>query len=122
MNDSSRIRCGETLAFFEKVDGTVREWALAAGSEEQRYPALIASGTLLRAEYPGAFPHLLMAPAVAIDPEQPFTTANSALAPWFLSPAVCYHAFASLAGETLEKGRLLTARGCCFRHEDPAAL
>jgi hypothetical protein len=63
-----------------------------------------------------------MAPAVAADPAQPFADPNSRLTDWFLSPAVCYHAYAALAGVTLTEDKLFTARGCCFRFEDRDAL
>ncbi len=41
---------------------------------------------------------------------------------WCLSPAVCYHAYAGLEGQTLDPGVMVTARGHCFRNEDPDAL
>jgi hypothetical protein len=119
---SSPIRTGAALAAFENLDAALRAWALAQGGEEQRFPILIAAETLRRAEYPDAFPHLLMAPAVAADPAQPFAAFNTRLTDWFLSPAVCYHAYAALAGVTLTENKLFTARGCCFRHEDRDAL
>jgi len=119
---STPTRSGATLHAFEQLDLHLRQWAHAEGGEEHRFPILIAADTLRRAEYPDAFPHLLMAPAVAIDPAQPFKDPNIHLAPWFLSPAVCYHAYAALAGQTLDQGQILSARGCCFRHEDPAAV
>jgi hypothetical protein len=83
---------------------------------------LIPAETLRRAEYPEAFPHLLMAPVVAADSAAPFLEPNVRLADWFLSPAVCYHAYAALEGCVLEEGRLFTARGSCFRHEEPEEL
>src|SRR5207244_2791498 len=110
------------LVAFEQLDARLRAWALGEGGDEQSYPSLIAAETLRRAEYPDAFPHLLMAPACAADPAQPFSNGNVALADWFLSPAVCYHAYAQLAGRTLDRGVTLTARGHCFRNEDHAAL
>ena len=123
MNQSiAPIRGGETLLHFEAIDARLRAWALAHGAAERRFPALIGAATLRRAEYPEAFPHLLMAPAVAADPGHPFADGNSRLCDAFLSPAVCYHAYAALAGQTVQPGLLLAARGCCFRHEDPAAL
>lgn len=122
LTSSSPTRHGALLAAFEQLDLQLRQWALAQGGEEHRYPVLIAAETLRHAEYPDAFPHLLMAPTVAAEPAQPFAEPNVRLTGWFLSPAVCYHAYAALAGQRLEQGRLLTARGCCFRHEDAAAL
>ena len=40
---------------------------------------------------------------------------------WCLSPAVCYHAFADLAGRVIEDPVILTARGRCFRAERDTA-
>ena len=122
MSDSLFHRHGSALARFEAMDETVRAWALASGAEEYHYPVLIAAATLRRAEYPEAFPHLLMAPAVAADPGKIFADQNARLTPWFLSPAVCYHAYSGLAGQTLPEARLITARGCCFRNEEAAEL
>lgn len=107
---------------FERIDARLRDWALDAGSDELSFPVLIAADTLRRAEYPEAFPHLLMAATVAEDPAKLFTQGNARLVNCFLSPAVCYHAYAQLAGLTLDRGVTLTARGHCFRNEDPAAL
>jgi seryl-tRNA synthetase len=122
MSTSTQHRTGAALAAFEKLDSRMRQWALDEGGREHSFPVLIAAETLRRAEYPDAFPHLLMAPAVAADPGQPFAQGNTALADWFLSPAVCYHAYAQFAGRTLDGGEMLTARGHCFRNEDAAAL
>jgi hypothetical protein len=119
---SSPMRTGDLLRSFERLDAALRHWALDLGCEEHRFPVLINGETLRRAEYPNAFPHLLMAPAVAVNPDEPFTDANVRLADWFLSPAVCYHAYAALEGRTLETGQLMTARGCCFRNETPSEL
>jgi hypothetical protein len=116
-SSSSPPRTGETLAAFEALDAAFRRWALELGCAEHRFPVLIDGETLRRAEYPNAFPHLLMAPAVAADPAVPLVESNVRLAEWFLSPAVCYHAYAALEGQTLDAGRLMTARGCCFRNE-----
>src|ERR1700727_2148680 len=112
MNESaSPIRFGESLRIFEAIDARLRSWALAQGAVERRFPVLIGAATLRRAEYPEAFPHLLMAPAVAADPGQPFGDGNSRICESFRSPAVCYHAYAAPTGQTVEQGLLLTARG-----------
>ena len=122
MNTSTPHRSGAGHAAFEQLDSRLRRWALDEGGNEESFPVLIAAETLRRAEYPDAFPHLLMAPAVAADPSQPFAQGNTALADWFLSPAVCYHAYAEFAGRTLDGGETLTARGHCFRNEEATAL
>jgi hypothetical protein len=107
---------------LEAIDALLQSWSAGAGGEEHRYPVLIEAGTLRRAEYPEAFPQLLMAPAVAVDPEQPFSDENAALSPWFLSPAVCYHTYAALAGQFIEGGEVYAARGHCFRNESAEEL
>jgi len=117
-----QIRSGEALERFESLDEGLRAWAISHGAEEYHFPVLIAGGALRLAEYPDAFPHLLMAPCVAADPEKTFAGHNVELCDWFLSPAVCYHSYAAFAGRALETNQMLTARGCCFRHEDPTAL
>jgi hypothetical protein len=115
-------RSGGALAAFEKLDARLREWALAQGSDEHQFTALIDAATLRRAEYPEAFPHLLMSTVTAADPLHPFCDANVVVGEWFLSPAVCYHAYASLEGRVFVPGVMLTARGHCFRNEEPTEL
>jgi hypothetical protein len=120
--NASPTRSAASLLTFEQLDARLRDWALQQACEEWRFPMLIGAETLSRAEYPDAFPHLAMAAAVAAEPAAPFINSNVRLAGWFLSPAVCYHAYAALAGATVERGRLLTARGSCFRFEVTADL
>ena len=119
---SAPARTGAALDAFEKCDAGLRAWALAEGGVEHQFSALIDAATLRRAEYPDAFPHLLMTAASAADPLQPLADDNLAIAGWFLSPAVCYHAYAALAGRVIEHGIALTARGSCFRHEEANKL
>jgi hypothetical protein len=102
------------------IDAPLLSWAHAHGGREQRWPVLIGAGTLQRAGYHEAFPHLLMTAAVAAQPEH--NAAFIAPSDWCLSPAVCYHAYAALEGQTLAQGAKLSARGHCFRNEDRAAL
>ncbi|TLD72730.1 hypothetical protein FEM03_01255 [Phragmitibacter flavus] len=87
---------------------------------EQRWPVLMRSETLRRAGYFDSFPQLLMTASFCPDPENaPEIVAASG---WCLSPAVCYHAYAGLEGQTLAKGVKLSASGSCFRHEEPTEL
>ena len=115
-------RSGATLEHFLDLEDRVRRWALEQGGDEHVFPVLLESETLQRAGYPEAFPHLLMSAAVAADPAEPLDDENTRLAGWCLSPAVCYHAYAALAGETLTAGREITASGHCFRHEEASEL
>jgi hypothetical protein len=119
---SAPSRDAASIEAFEAIDARLRAWALGIGSEERRFPMLIASEALLKAGYQEGFPHLLMAPTVARDPETPLSTTNVEVLPWFLSPAVCYHAFAELSGRVLDAGVVFTARGSCFRKEESTAL
>lgn len=115
------VRTGRQLARFEAIDRQFVEWARAWGGTEAQFPALIAREVLERAEYPEAFPHLLLSACGCLDPKQPKATlleaANLAPSGWLLSPAVCYHAYPQWAGQTLPEPQVLTARGRCFRHE-----
>jgi hypothetical protein len=116
------MHLGQRRASFERIDSCLRAWAVEMGGDERSFPVLIAGDILRRAEYPDAFPHLLMGAAAAADPEKPFAAGNLQLSDCFLSPAVCYHAYAQLEGRTLEEGVALTARGHCFRNESAAEL
>ncbi len=100
---------------FDAIDERVRAIGTALGAYEMEYPVLIARPVLVRAEYDQAFPHLLMS-AVA-EAEANRREPCSSEARWCLSPAVCYHAYAQLAGQTINGGVSLTARGRCFRSE-----
>jgi hypothetical protein len=104
----------------DAIDTTLRAWANERGGCEQRWPALIPADTLKRAGYHEAFPHLLMTAAVCAAPEQSLDTLMPSA--WCLSPAVCYHAYASLENQTLTTGVKLSARGICFRNEERSAL
>jgi hypothetical protein len=107
---------------LEELDRELRDWAMGQGGDEESYPVLIDAAKLTRAGYPDAFPHLLMTTAVLRDPAAPMADTNVAATDWCLSPAVCYHTYAALEGRTLDPGVLITARGHCFRNEEPAAL
>jgi hypothetical protein len=52
---SSPVRNGDTFTDFERLDARLSAWARAQGGEEHRYPVLIATETLHRAEYPTPF-------------------------------------------------------------------
>ena len=105
-------RTGHDIDLLNRIDLRLRAFASSLGAREMQYPALISRPVLERAGYPRAFPHLLMSASrhdggIAQD--------------WCLSPAVCYHAFAHLAGRVMEDATVLTARGRCFRAEQETA-
>jgi hypothetical protein len=112
---SAPVRTSEEFDALDRIDSRVRSIAAALGAHEMRYPALIARGVLDRAEYPQAFPHLLMSAcrSTVLD--------NGDIGQWCLSPAVCYHTYAQLAGRVLEAPAVITARGRCFRAERNSA-
>jgi hypothetical protein len=117
MNISAPIRTSDAISALEQLDARLRDWALECESEERQYPVLIDAAMLRKAEYPDAFPHLLMGASTAAEAEAPFDDKNAVLTKWFLSPAVCYHAFAEFSGKVLEREVVITARGHCFRNE-----
>ena len=119
-------RSGADLARFEAIDGSFLGWARAIAAEEVQFPVLIDQAALECAEYPSAFPHLLMSACACLDPARPLPglLAGANLAPtgWLLSPAVCYHAYLRWQNEVVEIPRILTARGRCFRKEAELSL
>lgn len=109
-------RTADEIRDLDAIDAGLQRIASSVGAVETRYPVLIASDVLTRAEYPEAFPHLLMSATsgrdrVAADP-------HDELPAWCLSPAVCYHTYAQFAGRSVAGGWATTARGRCFRAEE----
>ena len=49
--------------------------------------------------------------------ESLFVPENLAPQEWYLSPAVCYHAYAHYHGQVLTDPQIVTARGRCYRRE-----
>ena len=129
---------GLALAVFGAVDRTVSKWATALGAREHRYPSLIDIGVLQRAGQVATAPsHSDRRPnshserseesLLALSGGQGFlaplgmTTEPSLgmTASHTLAPAVCYHAYPELEGQTLpSEPTLLTAVGRCYRYED----
>lgn len=115
------VRSGARLARFEALDRRFVDWALEWSATEAQFPALIGRAVLERAEYPQAFPHLLMSACACVEPTAPagqlLEAHNLAPSGWLLSPAVCYHAYTQWEGRVLDAPLVLTARGRCFRRE-----
>jgi hypothetical protein len=105
---------------LEIIDAKLRAWSASQSAAERIWPALILAETLRRAGYHEAFPHLLMSASVTRDPES--ASSEQTASQFALSPAVCYHAYASLENQQLSEGRIFAARGHCFRNEAPAEL
>jgi len=86
------------------LDSKFRRMALAAGSEERKFPTVIAEETLNRSEYFQSFPGYASS---VIEP--------SRKGRYFLSPAVCYHCYELLKSSVLSGETLITCCGKCFR-------
>lgn len=119
---SAPTRAGDELRTLNGIDDCVRKMATSFGALDVQYPVLIARDVLDRAEYPQAFPHLLMSACHGDAPEGGHPIGAGIASPsnpgtWCLSPAVCYHAYAHLAGQVLDVPTVVTARGRCFRAE-----
>ena len=112
---SAPTRAQDELRTLNGIDSCVRALAMSLGAREMQYPALVDRGVLEQAEYPQAFPHLLMSASRTAFPE------NENAGQWCLSPAVCYHTYAQLAGRVLHEPAVITARGRCFRAERESA-
>lgn len=109
----------ENLLAVAARDEAFPEWRLAPGLDLE---------TLSRAQYFESFPQWLTAAGhLSDDPaaleavarsENPAAAAARALEPaeCALSPALCYHTYARLAGATTDAVRM-TAHGTCWRHE-----
>ena len=111
-------RTGDDIDLLNRIDLRVRALASSLGAREMQYPALISRPVLERAGYPRAFPHLLM---FASHHDSGGSDDGAGGQDWCLSPAVCYHAFAHLAGRVIQDATVLTARGRCFRAEQATA-
>jgi seryl-tRNA synthetase len=105
---------------FEETDREFLQLARCHDARELQFPTLISKILLEQAEYPQAFPHLLMIACACHDPTQEplFVPENLALQEWYLSPAVCYHAYALYHRQVLVDPQIVTARGRCYRRED----
>lgn len=120
---------GETLARLEQVDALTAELCAAEPAEEWRVPQALPLEALERAGYFASFPQwLTLASHLGDDEptleriarsEHPAREAAGSATPASvaLPPAVCYHVYAALAGRTIEAPKVVTAQGCCWRHE-----
>jgi seryl-tRNA synthetase len=120
--NAAPVRTNGAILHFEKMDRYFLELARRLGAEEFQFPALVSKALLERAEYPQAFPHLLLGACGCSEPATELTSlfspGNLAAPEWYLSPAVCYHVYAHFAQETLSSPKVVTARGRCFRKEE----
>jgi len=105
-HQAAPTRVRSEVELLDRIDGKVRELAATMGAIELQFPVLISRDVLDRAEYPQAFPHLLLS-----------ATHNDTHSGWCLSPAVCYHAYEYFSQRQLSHPMIVTARGRCFRAE-----
>jgi seryl-tRNA synthetase len=120
---------GGALRRFRDVERRIASLCARVTEDDWRVPAALPLEALERASYFASFPQWLTlashltddagaleriasssAPAAA-------AAANAAPAGAALPPAVCYHVYAALAGAVVDAPRLVTAQGCCWRHE-----
>ena len=119
---------GDALHLFRSIEEKLAALARAEGFPEWRLADGLGLDTLARARYFDSFPHWLTAAAhLSDDPaalesvaraSDPAAAAAHALEPaaYALSPALCYHTYARLAGQTVDAVRM-SAHGTCWRHE-----
>jgi seryl-tRNA synthetase len=104
----------------------------AENPDEWMVPPALPLEALERAGYFASFPQWLTlashltSDATALEriaaSEHPARDASAASAPASaaLPPAVCYHIYTALADTVVRSPRLITAQGCCWRHEGEA--
>jgi seryl-tRNA synthetase len=126
---------GPALRALRAVDASCKQIGIAQfGAAEETYPTLIPASALGRCGYFSSFPQsvsMVTHLVEDIDAIEHFRQANTnveqltvpdarafATPEACLSPAVCYHCYRSLEGESLLTGpRVVTTVGKCFRYE-----
>jgi hypothetical protein len=109
LGDGRALLRGTTARLVRWFDDRFLQMAREDGAVECRFPATIAEDVLARAGYFEAHP-------------DGATALGRGAASYWLPPAVCYHAYAMLAGTRLDAGVKLTASQTCFREADRPAL
>lgn len=126
---------GDALVLRNALARALRAVALGSGTDEWCLPPALPLDTLRRADYFASFPqwlttatHLtgdedaLRAVAEADGRDLGHAIAAAALpAHVALQPAVCYHVYATLAGQVMSQATCVTCEGTCWRHEGRAA-
>jgi seryl-tRNA synthetase len=120
---------GRSLATLRQIERLITALCHRETDDEWLVPPALPLSTLERAGYFASFPHwLTLASHLSDDPitlegvaisSAPAEAAARATVPATaaLAPAVCYHVYSALAGTTVRGPRIVTAQGCCWRHE-----
>lgn len=120
---------GSARALMERIAFSLAELANDETSDEWSVPSGISFATLERAQYFASFPQWLTAASHLSDDssvleaiagsDSPGSSARAAMQKpdAALSPAVCYHTYERLAGQSVSSPTLMTAEGVCWRHE-----
>ncbi|MGI8843455.1 MAG: hypothetical protein ACR2HZ_07140 [Gemmatimonadaceae bacterium] len=123
---------GPALRALRSIEMEIATLVEAENPDEWMVPPALPLEALERAGYFASFPQwLTLASHLTSDPtaleriaasEHPARDASTASAPASaaLPPAVCYHIYAALADTVVRSPRLITAQGCCWRHEAEA--
>lgn len=120
---------GDALVQLRTIEHRLTALCAAETSDDWRVPAALPLEVLERAGYFASFPHWLTMASHLTDDEGALERIASSATPArdaaasgvpaaaALPPAVCYHVYAALGGTVLHAPRLVTAQGCCWRHE-----
>lgn len=116
---------GALRRLHEQVAGALRQVCLEEADDEWLTPPVLSFDTLERADYFASFPQWLTATAHLEGTDDiahaacPRAAAQERLRPsaWALQPAVCYHVYAALSGQTVDEPATCTVAGTCWRHE-----
>src|SRR6185436_8649853 len=98
---------GPTLSRLRDLDCRLATRCRLETQDEWSVPQALPLSVLERADYLTSFPQWL-----TLASHFPGDATGTAL-----PPAVCYHVYAALADSTVDAPRIVTAQGCCWRHE-----
>lgn len=125
--EDGQVRRDWVVKLYDKLDGLFEGMALKHQANLRKYPSMISMQALEKCQYIQSFPqniHLISEIPHQLDVLERVKEAASLeeivrISPFALAPAVCFHCYEELAGNSIEAPFVLTARGNCFRHEAP---
>ncbi|MFC5701150.1 aminoacyl--tRNA ligase-related protein [Cohnella faecalis] len=119
------VRRDFAVMLYQSIDGILSNLAMERHAKYRKYPSMIPLKTLDKCGYVTTFPQNIY--LVSEIPHQSDilqkikktgdVESNLRQSQYALSPAVCFHCYEELAGQTLEHPVILTALGTCYRHE-----